>query len=232
MTLYRYHLDVSGFNFENFDQVDAAIFKDDVDHHLCVYEKASKTGKYHWQGVLSLKCPKSTIESRIKRCKNNDARRGCYSFTVQKPQKVATYYNYLAKGNGPDQLPDVVRSMFCDDDIHIFHQKYYDHIRTELSLHDDVDKVYHRLSSLWKAGRRERVHLSTFMRSLYKICFSFFIDIAPDGFSYNQVHRLCNKQLSRLDSLSLHDAKTDGFYLMPHIIDMIAETNLRSMPDK
>ena len=215
--LYRFHFDLSGFNFPDWDELSGSIFKGDASFTHVVFEIAKDTRKKHWQGVCAFEVTPSTITSRIKRHKRPDAKKGCYSFTKQKPNKVDGYYNYLCKGDFHGQYPKVIHTMFDEDEILRRHNAYWLQLRTFKELDADVEKLaidytryYNESVDYWNeqnghpdAGPPcDVADPTSYTRQLWlaivQKCTDHLMNTCENGFIPSQISRLSLLQLSKI----------------------------------
>lgn len=230
--LYRFHFDISGFSFDDWNSMRSSIFKDDCEFKIVVYEIAKATKKPHYQGVLVTDVPASTFQSRIKRHKNEGAKRGCYSFKKQDPKAVDGYYNYLCKGDSYGVMPDVLQSTITPEDIKVRHERYHTGQRDVTDLEDAMDKLVLAYDAKYDAAckRHDRENIKHepdtegYPRQMWvrmnSICLYHLMNTSEKGFIPSQVQRLAFKMLSML----INKAKPGDFVteIPPLIADRLA----------
>lgn len=202
MSIYRFHIDLSGFNFPDWESCRSSIFKDDCDFNLVVFEIAKDTKKHHWQGVCTFQIPASTITSRIKRFKNKDAKRGCYSFSKQDPRKLDGYLNYLHKGSVLGTLPVVLFSPETPERQLQRHNDYWKRQRTDTDLMDavfkavqDTEHVYDTLELQRQYDKLETLSIALWRR-INSLVTHHLLATTDNGFVLSQIQRLSTKCLS------------------------------------
>lgn len=232
--LYRFRVDVNAFSFDDWPAMRHAFFKDEGDFKLVVYEIAKETKKPHYQGVVHCVTPKPTLESRIKKHKTAGAPRGCYSLTAQKPRDVDGYYNYLCKGDEYESLPEVLQSVFTDDEIQERHQYYHKRVQDtsaldktilDLVLKKEESIAYYLKHKQTKSTDDFTPQANALWVSIMKASIDFLLDTSPKGFILSQVQRLAFCSLSRV--LKNKDVSPDA--IVRWIPEMLATKAAASM---
>ncbi|AXH78659.1 MAG: hypothetical protein [Circular genetic element sp.] len=208
--LYRFHFDCDSFPFTDWPQLRATIFKDVGEFKLVVLEVSKEVKKRHYQGVVSIETPKTTLESRVKKSKVPGSPRGCYSLTIQKPTGVEGYYNYLCKGDSYESPPEVLQSIFDEAELEARHQKYH---KKEMDTSELLkkakaivakqdDSFLHYETKMCDRGKEGEIdstpHTQGLWRQIFHACLEYMMETSPNGFIQSQVERLAFKTLTHL----------------------------------
>ena len=223
--LYRFHFDCESFPFASWPQLRSTIFKDVGEFKLVVLETSKEVKKRHYQGVVSIETPKTTLESRIKKSKVPGQPRGCYSLTIQKPAGVEGYYNYLCKGDTYGTPPEVCESVFGEQDILARHEKYHKKEMDTSELLKKAQSIVLRADEnyLYRQEQQEdeidtEPTEKAIWRQIYHECMLYLMATCPSGFIQTQVERLAFKTLAQLiqtnknpDSIVIHIPQTIAY---------------------